>query len=123
MGVMSKDVESAQRAFDVTSQRLSQTRIEGQAEQSDIAMLNPAVAPIQPDSPNIPRNVLLSIFVGIMLGCGIALLAELLDRRIRSDQDLSDVLQIPVFGVVDWKPKQRRMRGLRGLLPRRLRLN
>lgn len=123
MGVMSKDVESAQRAFDVTSQRLSQTRIEGQAEQSDIAMLNPAVAPIEPDSPNIPRNVLLSIFLGIMLGCGIALLAELLDRRIRSDQDLSDVLQIPVFGVVDWKLKQRRMRGLRGLLPRRLRLN
>ena len=123
MGVMSKDVESAQRAFDVTSQRLSQTRIEGQAEQSDIAMLNPAVAPIEPDSPKIPRNVLLSIFLGIMLGCGIALLAELLDRRIRSDQDLSDVLQIPVFGVVDWKQKQRRPRGLRGLLPRRLRLN
>jgi capsular polysaccharide biosynthesis protein len=81
------------------------------------------VAPIEPDSPKIPRNVLLSIFLGIMLGCGIALLAELLDRRIRSDQDLSDVLQIPVFGVVDWKQKQRRPRGLRGLLPRRLRLN
>jgi len=123
MGVLSKDVESAQRAFDVTSQRLSQTRIEGQAEQSDIAMLNPAVAPIEPDSPKIPRNVLLSIFLGIMLGCGIALLAELLDRRIRSDQDLSDVLQIPVFGVVDWKPKPRRMRGLRGLFARRLRPN
>ena len=68
--------------------------------------------------------MLLSIFLGIMLGCGLALLAEMLDRRVRSDQDLSDVLQIPVLRRGRLESRKRRTRGLlNGLLPRRLRLN
>ena len=64
MGVLQKDVESAQRAFDTTSQRFSQTKIEGQAEQSDIAVLNPATPPIEPSSPRIVINTILSVFLG-----------------------------------------------------------
>jgi uncharacterized protein involved in exopolysaccharide biosynthesis len=60
MGVLMKDVESAQRAFDATAQRSSQTRIEGQAEQSDIAVLNPATPPIEPSSPKVMLNTILS---------------------------------------------------------------
>src|SRR5207244_3146366 len=43
LGVLLKDVDSAQRAFDAASQRFSQTRIEALSEQSDISVLNPAV--------------------------------------------------------------------------------
>lgn len=126
MGVLMKDVESAQRAFDVTSQRLSQTRIEGQAEQSDIAVLNPAVSPILPAGPRVLLNTLLSIFLGTLLGVGLAIIIEMLYRRVRSENDLQDALQIPVFGSIDWKasksPRKKSM--LSNILPRRrLRLN
>lgn len=123
LGVLAKDVESAQRAFDVTSQRGSQTRIEGQSEQTDIAVLNPAVAPIEPDGPKVLRNTLLSLFMGVLLGAGGAMMAELLDRRIRSGADLCESMQIPVFGAVEWKPATSRRGLLRSVLPRRLRLN
>jgi succinoglycan biosynthesis transport protein ExoP len=49
--LLNKDVDSAQRAFDAASQRFSQTNIEGQSEQSDISVLNPAVAPTEPAGP------------------------------------------------------------------------
>ncbi|SFL84209.1 chain length determinant protein EpsF [Rugamonas rubra] len=123
MGVLAKDVESAQRAFDSASQRFSQTKIEGQSEQSDIAVLNPAVAPIEPDGPKVVRNVLLSLFLGVFLGVGLAFMVELLNRRVRSENDLREALQIPVFGVVDWAPKRHGNARLNALLPRRLRLN
>lgn len=123
MGVLIKDVESAQRAFDVTAQRGSQTRIEGQAEQSDVAILNPAVVPSEPDGPKVFRNLLLSVFLGIMLGFGAALVIELLDRRVRSEDDLTDALGIPMLGTVDWKDSARRRAGVLGsLMPRRPRL-
>ncbi|QGZ41780.1 chain length determinant protein EpsF [Pseudoduganella flava] len=123
MNVLMKDVESAQRAFDVTSQRGSQTRIEGQAEQSDIAILNPAVVPTEPSGPRVFRNLLLSVFLGILLGFGAAIVLELLDRRVRSENDLNDALDIPLFGVIDWKEPARRKTGiLASLMPRRPRL-
>lgn len=123
LGVLAKDVESAQRAFDVTSQRLSQTRIEGQSEQSDVAILNPAVPPSEPASPRIVLNILLSILVGSMLGVGVGFVAEMLDRRVRSSEDISEMLQIPVLGSLDSNPPKRRFGLGKAVLPSRLRLN
>jgi len=124
LNVLMKDVESAQRAFDVTSQRFAQTRMEGQSEQSDIALLNPATPPIEAAGPKVVQNTLLSVVLGAMLGVGIALLAELLDRRVRSESELTEELGIPVFGVIEWNATARKPSALKNLLsPRRLRLN
>lgn len=124
LGALAKDVENAQRAFDITSQRFSQTHLEGQSEQSDVAILNPAVAPIDASGPKLFLNVVLSFVLGSMLGVGLALAAELLDRRVRSDTDLTEALEIPVFGVIDWNVSTRKPSRLRNLLSqRRLRLN
>jgi chain length determinant protein EpsF len=123
MGVLVKDVESAQRAYDAVAQRMSQTRIEGQAEQSDIALLNPASAPLGASAPNVGLNTFLAVFLGGLLGLGFALLAEMIDRRVRSEGDLAEALQVPVFGVISWNPpKRRRVPALGGLIPRRPRL-
>ncbi|MES2126798.1 MAG: chain length determinant protein EpsF [Pseudomonadota bacterium] len=124
LDVLAKDVESAQRAFDATSQRFSQTRIEGQSEQSDVAILNPATPPLEATSPKVVLNVFLSLVLGGMLGIGFGLLAEMLDRRIRSQDDLSDLLKIPVLGTIEWTPpKRQRFTRVKSMLPRALRLN
>lgn len=124
MGVLMKDVESAQHAFDAVSQRFAQTKVEGSSEQSDISVLNPAVAPTDPAGPKVVLNTLLGIFFGFLLGLGLALLAEFLDRRVRSERDVIDVLQIPVLGTMEWSASPRRRGGkLKNLMPSRLRLN
>lgn len=122
LGVLVKDVESAQRAFDATSMRFSQTRIEGASEQSDIAVLNPATAPLGASGPRVMLNTMLSGFLGVMLGLGFALLTEMIDRRVRSETDMAEVLQMPVLGVIDWTASKRRYSAINSLLPRRLRL-
>jgi chain length determinant protein EpsF len=125
LGVLLKDVESAQRAFDTTSQRLSQTRIEGQSEQSDISVLNPATVPMEADGPRVLLNTLIAILLGTILGIAIALLAEVLNRPVRSPGDLRESLGIPVLGNIAWNPPRRRPRASlkRMLTPRRLRLS
>ena len=124
LGVLMKDVESAQRAYDAAAQRYSQTKIEGSAEQSEISILNPATAPMGASGPRVMLNTMLSVFLGTVLGLGFALLLEMIDRRVRSENDLVEVLQMPVFGVIDWnRPKRPRYTAIASLLPRRLRLN
>ena len=124
LGVLLKDLDSAQRAFDAASQRFSQTRIEAQSEQSDISLLNPAVAPTEPAGPRVLLNTLVGILAGTVLGVGLALLLELLNRPVRSPSDVKDMLGIPVLGTIEWKPARGRLGGIRSLAPRRLlRLN
>ncbi|MES2317528.1 MAG: chain length determinant protein EpsF [Pseudomonadota bacterium] len=124
LGVLVKDVESAQRAFDSASQRFAQTKIEGQSEQSDISVLNPATPPLRAAAPRVALNAMLSLFLGSLLGLGFALLAEMIDRRVRSASDIAEVLQMPVFGVIDWNASRRpRYSALASMLPRRLRLS
>jgi chain length determinant protein EpsF len=124
MGVLLKDVESAQRAYDNAAQRFSQTRIESQAEQSDVAVLNPATPPLNASGPKTGVNAALSLFLGATLGLAFALLIEMIDRRVRSANDLVEVLHVPVFGVIDWNHAKRRRYGAIGaLIPRRLRLS
>ena len=123
LGVLVKDVESAQRAFDAASQRFSQTKIEGQSEQSDISVLNPATAPVGASTPRVMLNTFLSLFLGTVLGLAFALLVEMIDRRVRSENDMAEVLQMPVFGVIDWNERKRpRFNAIASMLPRRLRL-
>lgn len=123
LGVLLKDVDSAQKAYDAASVRLSQTRIESQAEQSDIALLNPATAPIEAAGPRVLLNGLVALLLGTVLGVGVALLAELLRRPLRSAADLREVLDLPVFGSIAWQPPRRSRGALGKLVPRRLRLH
>lgn len=114
--VLAREVESAQRAYDQALQRFSQTRLEGHAGQTEISVLSSAVVPLSPSSPNVNLNVALSVFLGALLGVGLALIREMLNRRVRSVYDVITVLDIPVLGVLNAGKKPRRsLRGRRGL--------
>jgi polysaccharide biosynthesis transport protein len=45
-------------------------------------------------------NILVSIFLGTLLGVGIALMLELMSRRVRSSDDLAEALNMPVLGSI-----------------------
>ncbi|MGB7195512.1 MAG: chain length determinant protein EpsF [Collimonas pratensis] len=109
LSVLAKDVESAQHAFDAAAQRLNQTELEGQSNQSDVSVLSPATVPTRPASPNIPLNMVLSLLFGSMFGLALAVLAEMANRRIRTGNDLLNVLDAPVLGTIVWRKPARRM--------------
>lgn len=105
--VLIRDVENAQRIYDTALQRFGQTRLEAESTQTDIAVLNPAVPPVEPSSPNVMLNMILAVFMGGLLGVGLAFLMEMIDRRVRSADDLSAALGIPVLGEIAKGSKSR----------------
>lgn len=115
-----REVETAQRSFDAVSQRTTQSRLESQSVQTNVAVLNQATEPVKHARPKRMLNVLLSMFVGLLLGVGAALLLELSQRRIRSADDLVQTLGIPVLATLDAEEnKQHWMSALRRLFPTR----
>lgn len=100
ISVLNREVENAQHAYDTAMQKSIQTRMESEMSQTNLAILNPAIPPQEASKPKLLLNVLLSVFLGSILGTGIALLMELMDRRVRSPLDLSETLSIPVLAVI-----------------------
>ena len=100
ISVLERDVEAAQRTYDLVSQRLAQASLESQIQQTNISVLTPAEPPLEPSSPKVLRNFLIAIFLGTLLGVGTALLLELMRRRVRSTEDLSETLGVPVLAVI-----------------------
>ena len=98
--VLAREVEGAQKLYDQALQRYGQTRMEGHAGQTEIAVLSAAVVPTAPASPRVGLNMALAVALGTLLGIGLALLREMTDRRVRSAYDLVAVLGAPVLGVL-----------------------
>lgn len=100
VAVLLRDVEAAQRAYDQVAQRLNQTSLESQSSTTNIAILTPATEPADPSSPKILLNIILALFLGTLLGISVALLREMIDRRVRTLEDISETLGAPVIGLI-----------------------
>jgi polysaccharide biosynthesis transport protein len=100
LGVYTRDVETAQRAYDAALQRSTVSKIESRASQTNIALLNAAVEPREAAKPKVGLNILLSAIVGIMLGIAVVFLLETVDRRVRSYDDLYVGASVPVLAVL-----------------------
>lgn len=101
LAVLTRDVESARAAYDVAMQRKAHVRLESEINQTEIAVLNPAVPPLEPSFPLITLNLVLAGILGLLLGAGTALLVEMADRRIRLRSDLAALAGVPVLAVLE----------------------
>ncbi len=106
--VLKRDVDNAQRAYDVASGRMSETRLESESQQTNVSILTPAVPPLKPSSPKVLLNSVLSVFLGALLAVGSVLLLEQRNRRIRSEDDLFDSIGVPVLAVISREKKIKR---------------
>ncbi|ARU32524.1 chain length determinant protein EpsF [Sulfuriferula sp. AH1] len=95
--VLVQDIANAQKAYDLALQRATETRMTSQASQTNISLLNPAKIPTEPSSRSLAFVIVFALFLGTFLGLALTFIAEFLDRRIRSETDLTDVLGLPVL--------------------------
>jgi chain length determinant protein EpsF len=107
LAFLMRDVESAQRTYDLVIQRISQTNLESQFDQTNVRVLSPAVEPIYPSGPKVMRNIAASVIVGILVGLGFAVGLEYLNRRVRTPDDLAVPEGVPVLGILQAKPVKR----------------
>ncbi|KXU07605.1 capsular polysaccharide biosynthesis protein CpsC [Streptococcus oralis] len=67
---------------------------------SDVTTLEEARPATSPSSPNIRRNTMVGFLAGAVVMVVTVLLVELLDTRVKRPEDVEDVMQIALLGVV-----------------------
>ncbi len=98
--VLESDVTTAQRDLDEVTKSLAQSSLESLTQQTNVVQLSTADAPTGPSSPKLIINMLLGIFLGGVFGIGAALAVEMRNRRVREEEDMVDLLGVPVLGRI-----------------------
>ncbi len=64
-----------------------------------VSIIDPAIAPSRPISPNPARNLALSVVMGLLVGGGSAFLVDNLDHSVKSREEL-ERLGLPALGAI-----------------------
>lgn len=121
VAVLTAEVAQAQKAYDLVVTRGTQAHIESQATQTNVSVLKRATMPPVPSSPNLPLNAAGGLLLALLAGVMTALLRELRDQRLRTDDDVRLGLSQPLLGILPASRPLRResllRRRLTGALP------
>jgi len=110
LAVLQRDVDAAKNAYDAVTKRYTESDLASQATQANVSVLTQALVPLDPSFPKpLGKTMLMAIAAGILLGAGAAFLIEMLDRRIRTTEDLVELLKLPVLGVIARAKAPRRL--------------
>jgi capsular polysaccharide biosynthesis protein len=102
---MSADVGNAQRNYDAVLARYMTNKIEASAKSTNVALLTPAIEPLEPAQPKVGLISGLAVLIGAMLAAAVVFVLESMDRRVRTRADLETRLAVPSLGRLSrWQP-------------------
>jgi uncharacterized protein involved in exopolysaccharide biosynthesis len=98
--ILQTEVDVLQDQYNKTVGRETEFRQQAGVVDAGLTPLGTASVPQSPSFPNRPLIIGGSLGLGLVFGLLLALLIELLDRRVRSPEDLSAALGLPVLAVL-----------------------
>jgi succinoglycan biosynthesis transport protein ExoP len=105
--ILQRDVDTAQKAYEAAQARYTVNKVESGARSANVTVLNEASPPAKASRPKMLLNLALGVVLGLILGLAAVFLLELLDRRVRSTDDLDSGLDAPVLGHLQtWNPSR-----------------
>ncbi|MFK8049246.1 MAG: GumC family protein [Halioglobus sp.] len=102
---LQRDVDTNRQLYDIFFTRIKSVSETGGFEKPHARVLDRALAPNYPVKPNKKLSIILAFMLGLMLGCGVAILLDILDNTISSPDDVQEKLGVALLGVV---PKVKR---------------
>lgn len=103
---MTRDIELKREQLAKLSDRVNESRLSANVGDTGMSVLGDATASGSPDFPKVPIVLGGSFGFGAALGIVLALLIEMLGRRIRSQEDLERAAAAPVFAEIGARPKK-----------------
>jgi capsular exopolysaccharide synthesis family protein len=97
------DLDIERMIYNQLSAKLRQEIITLDVPRNPVEIIDTAEPNRRPVSPNLFMNVLLSIFIGLGAGVGLAYFIEYLDTSIKTADDVERILGLPVLGQIPQK--------------------
>ena len=80
--------------------RAEELSVLGSLQTGNAELVQRAEVPSGPSGPRPKRNAAIGLFLGLILGVGVAFLRARLDRRIRTEEALAEAFDVPILARV-----------------------
>jgi succinoglycan biosynthesis transport protein ExoP len=97
---LDREVTSNRQIFDTLLQRAKETGISGELRSNNIRIADEASQPRSPVWPRKQRNMLFGMLGGFGLAVCMAFVAEYLDDKLKSPEEIRRELRLPCLGLV-----------------------
>jgi polysaccharide biosynthesis transport protein len=98
--ILKRDYETNRKLYEELLEKLKQAGVSAGLKSSNIRVVDSARVPDSPASPNIPRNIELSLLLGTLGGIGLAFVLEALDTTVRTPEQVEIVSALPSLGII-----------------------
>lgn len=98
--VLQNEVTAAERDLNGVTQRFAESALEGQVQQTNLIQLTTATEPVEPSRPKLISNLFLGLVVGTVFAIGTALFLENREPRLRANDDIAQLLGVPLLGKI-----------------------
>jgi capsular exopolysaccharide synthesis family protein len=86
-------------------QKLKEAGVSAGLRSSNIRIVDVARVPTSPSAPNIPRNIVLGLALGLLGGVGLAFVLESFDNTVRTPEEAQIISALPSLGIIPLSSK------------------
>jgi succinoglycan biosynthesis transport protein ExoP len=112
--LLQSDYERTKTFCDTLDDRIRVLGVDPQVGGLNLEILESGHVPTAPSRPRVPKTMGLALCLGLFTGVGLALQREWRDQRLRSTEEISDLLGLPVLGVVPTMTSPNQTPAIRG---------
>ncbi len=98
--ILKRDADSNRQLYEGLLQKLKEAGVSAGLKSSNVRVVDRALVPLRPAKPNILRNLLLSLLLGLAGGIACALIVESLDNTIRTPEQIEGAVMLPTLGTI-----------------------
>ena len=98
--VLEREVDSGRQIYQSLMQRAKETSVTGELKSSNVRVVDRAEVPRQPVAPRGLLSLVLALFGGTFLACGLVFFFEYLDSRIKTPEEIETRLGLPAIGLI-----------------------
>ena len=98
--LLAREADTNRTVYEGLLQRYKELNAAAGISASNIAIIDSAVPPIRPSSPNLLRNIVLALLGGIVAAAAFVYLRMQFDDSVRVPEDVEGKLSMPLLGVI-----------------------
>lgn len=98
--VLEREANSNRQVYEALLQRENELQVISNSRGNNVRLMDRAVVPGAPFSPDIRRNLMLGAFAGLLLALGLVLAIDYLDDTVKTPEDITRRLKLPFLGLV-----------------------
>lgn len=104
--VLAADIANATaKSLTTVVDRIETPAVEDATSAVKLTLVQQAIVPGAPISPNVPLNIALGLLIGLAIGISLAVLRHVLDTRIRNERDVESVTDAAIIGGIVYDAK------------------